>query len=54
LQDVRAVVFMLHPRIATPVRNFAIELDDEMFAIDGKPERRRQGEIEFRRRNWSA
>jgi hypothetical protein len=36
LQNVRAVVLMLHPRIATPVRDFAIELNGEMFAIDGK------------------
>jgi hypothetical protein len=36
LQDIRAVLLMLHPRIAAPVRDFAIELDDEMFAIDGK------------------
>src|SRR5580700_2320436 len=27
---------MLDPRIAAPVRGFAIELDDEMFAVDGK------------------
>lgn len=36
LQDVRAVAFALDPRIAAPVRDFAIELDDEMYTIDGK------------------
>jgi len=29
-------VLMLNPRTAAPVRDFAIELDDEMFTIDGK------------------
>ena len=36
LQNFRAIVFMLHPRIAAPVRDFVIELDGEVFAIDGK------------------
>ena len=36
LEDVCAVVLMLHTRIAMAIRDFAIELDDEMFAIDGK------------------
>jgi hypothetical protein len=36
LQDVSAIVLMLHARIAAPVRDFAIELNGEMFAIDSK------------------